>query len=139
VNQTINLKGKGKYKMDRIDVDKYAVLIGNDNNNKFIFKALRNGEEWIEDLTMTDGSSLIMQMAYEIESLRSKLESTNNIFIVESGMFNEGGSIDGVFDTFEKAEHYVIYEMDIKKYNRVDKFQWNRGCDYIEIIEQEVK
>jgi len=58
--------------MDRVDVDKYSVIIGGDNG-KFIFKALRNGEKWIDNLSNVEGSNLILTMAYEIQALREQL------------------------------------------------------------------
>lgn len=66
--------------VDKIDIDngKYSVIIGSDNGN-WTFKALRYGEEWIENLTLAEGSNMIMAMAYEIQRLRSQLETIKEL------------------------------------------------------------
>lgn len=55
-----------------IDDGKYTVVIGSDNG-EWTFKALRYGEDWIEDLTYLDASNMIMSMAYEIQKLKNEL------------------------------------------------------------------
>ena len=62
--------------IDTIKVDKYTVVIGS-GDGEFIFKALRNNEKWIGNLSTTEASNLIMVMAYEIQELRSQLVSMN--------------------------------------------------------------
>ncbi len=66
--------------LDKIDVDngKYSVIIGS-KNGKWTFKALRYNEEWIEDLTLFEGSNMIMAMAYEIQKLRSELKTIKEL------------------------------------------------------------
>ena len=65
--------------VDHIKVDggKYEIVIGS-GDGEFMFKALRNGEEWISNLELADGANMIMAMAYELQSLRYKVESYEN-------------------------------------------------------------
>lgn len=56
--------------IDHIKIDKYEIVVGN-GDTSFEFYALRNGEKWISDLSMIEGSNLIMSMAYEIQELRN--------------------------------------------------------------------
>lgn len=68
--------------MDRIDIDKgkYSIVVGNDNDKcTWTFKALRYGEDWIEDLYKVDCSNLILAMAYEIQRLKNQLETIKEL------------------------------------------------------------
>lgn len=86
--------------MDKIDIDggKYSIVVGNDNG-EWTFKALRYGEEWIDNLTKADGSNMIMAMAYEIQSLRNKVLKLNNELVLDKNinMFSNMSGID--YDT----------------------------------------
>lgn len=62
-----------------VKVDKYEIVINNSGN--FDFYALRYGEPWIPDLTMVEGSNMILAMAYEIQELRRENEDQNVICI----------------------------------------------------------
>ena len=66
--------------MDRIDIDngKYTVIVGVEND-KYVFKALRNGEEWMDNLNLISGSNLILTMAYEIQRLRDEIKTINDL------------------------------------------------------------
>ena len=61
----------------KIENGKYEIVIGSDNG-EFVFKALRNGEEWIPRLELVEGSNMIMSMAYELQDLRHKVELYEN-------------------------------------------------------------
>lgn len=64
----------------------------------------------------------------------------DTIYIVVSGMFNEGYEIDNIFKSFEKAERYVIDTInEHRNYERKDKYNWEDGCDFIEIKEFEIE
>jgi hypothetical protein len=64
----------------------------------------------------------------------------DTIYIVVSGMFNEGYTIDDVFKSFEKAEKYVMETMNKDShYERKDKYNWEYGCDFIEIKKFELQ
>ena len=56
---------------------KKEIVIGS-GNGEFVFKALRNGEEWIPRLELVEGSNMIMSMAYELQDLRHKVELYEN-------------------------------------------------------------
>jgi len=53
--------------------DKYTIEIGTKNFNDYIFRALRYDEPWIDNLSVVDGSNMILDMALEIQGLRRKL------------------------------------------------------------------
>ena len=64
----------------------------------------------------------------------------NICYIVVSGIFNEGYYIIKAFKSFDKAEKYVIEELNsYKNYERKDRYNWEFGCDYIEIKEVKVE
>lgn len=64
--------------LETIKVDeKYSIVIGNDDG-RFTFKALRYGEEWMTNLSLADGSNMIMAMAYEIQKLRKEVDDLSN-------------------------------------------------------------
>jgi hypothetical protein len=99
--------------MDKIDIDggKYSIVIGNDNG-KWIFKALRYDEEWIENLTATDGSNMIMAMAYEIQSLRNEVLNLNNELILSKNI-NMFSNISGL--DYETSKDLINNTIDTYK------------------------
>lgn len=59
--------------MDSITVDKYTVEVGQENG-KYIFRALRNGEEWIPNMCNVEGNNLTLAMFYRILELEEELK-----------------------------------------------------------------
>lgn len=69
--------------IDRVKVDKYTVEIGQDKNNEFISRVLRNNEPWIDKVYMIEGGNLITTMAYEIIELRDKLKRIEELYDID--------------------------------------------------------
>ena len=60
--------------IDRVKVDKYTFEIGQDKNNEFVSRVLRNNEPWIDKVYMIEGGNVISTFAGEIARLRTILE-----------------------------------------------------------------
>lgn len=84
----------------KIDNGKYEIIIGSGNGN-FVFKALRNGEEWLPDIINLDGSNMIMSMAYEIQRLRNELSDYRNGNIIPIALLDK--------DHIDSTYRAVIY------------------------------
>jgi len=63
--------------LDKISVGngKYEIIVGVDDDKKYVCKAKRYGETWIPDLPDTPGANMILQMAYELQALRGESEA----------------------------------------------------------------
>ena len=69
--------------IDRVKVDKYTVEIGQDKNNEFVSRVLRNNEPWIDKVYMIEGGNLITTIAYEIIELRDKLKRIEELYDID--------------------------------------------------------
>ena len=61
------------------------------------------------------------------------------VFVVEEGVFCEGGVVCGVFFTMVKALNWVGKHYDLNCWELARMNRWERGCNYVEINEYEVE
>jgi hypothetical protein len=65
------------------------------------------------------------------------------VYLVTVGEKWEGGTVKGVFHTFRAARNFarqcVADSYQPQEWRRLTTTRWENGCDYVDIIEKEVR